>query len=438
MVALVDELNAIIRALETPVTKNSGNSSQPPAKDGLKRGKHRSQREGSGKRSGGQSGHPGQTLKAVAIPDQVVVHSVQVCDRCQADLGAVTVSRLEKRQVFELPAVALSVTEHQSECKVCPGCGACNRAAFPTGVGHPTQYGPRFRAQLVYFHSGQFIPLQRTAEMVAGWYGPPVSEATILNAVWETAHSVAPVNAALRNYLIETSEAVHFDETGARVNGTLHWLHSASTTQATLYTIHPKRGSLGMDAMGILNRRQGWSVHDGWKPYFKYAVRHVLCNAHHLRELTFIAEQYRHRWAVKLRHWLVHMKTAVDTARANDQTALSGEQIAWLTHRFEVILNDAEDEIGPAPPLLSARRPKNTPPANLLNRLRENRTCLLAFMTDFSVPFLNNWPSRVRGATGRYPTVHAAVAESGTTSVAPSLAAFLRKFASSLSRCFCS
>jgi len=310
------------------------------------------------------------------------------------DLGGVGVSGQDKRQVFELPEVVLTVTEHQAERKTCPGCGALNRATFPAEVPQPTQYGPRFRAQLVYFHSGQFIPLQRTAEMVAGLYGQPVSEATILNAVWETARTVAPVTEALKKYLVKTPEAVHFDETGARVNGTLHWLHSAGTTQATLYTIHRKRGSEGMDAMGILNQRQGWSVHDGWKPYFRYAVQHALCNAHHLRELTFIAEQFQHRWAVKLRHWLAHMKTAVDTARTNGHSALSGEQLAWLFHRFDVILNDAQDEIGPPPLMTAARRPKNTPPANLLHRLREGRAQVLAFLTNFSVPFDNNLAER--------------------------------------------
>lgn len=393
VVALVNELNAIIRALESPVDKNSGNSSLPPGRDGLKRGQKRSQRERSGKRSGGQAGHVGQTLNMVAVPDAVVVHAVAVCGRCQTDLGAVGVSGRDKRQVFELPEVVLTVTEHQAEHKVCPKCGVTNHAHFPVEVTQPTQYGPRFRAQLVYFHSGQFIPLQRTAEMVAGLYGQPVSEATILNAVWETARTVAPVMAALQGYLVETPEAVHFDETGARVNGILHWLHSASTPQATLYTIHRQRGSAGMDAMGILKRRQGWSVHDGWKPYFKYAVQHALCNAHHLRELTFIAEQYQHRWAVKLRHWLVHMKTAVDTARADGQPSLSGEQLAWLFHRFDVILNDALDEIGP-PPLTTTRRPKNTPPANLLNRLRDGRSQVLAFLTNFTVPFDNNLAER--------------------------------------------
>ena len=71
------------------------------------------------------------------------------------------------------------------------------------------------------------------------------------------AQRVEPVLEALKEYLVETAEAVHFDESGARVNGQLHWLHSASTAQATPLGIHPKRGSVGMAAQGVLPQRRG-------------------------------------------------------------------------------------------------------------------------------------------------------------------------------------
>ncbi len=258
VVALVDELNAIIRALETPVTKNSGNSSQPPVSDGLKRGKKRSRREPSGKRSGGQAGHLGQTLKAVAEPDEIVIHPVQVCGQCHADLSATGVNGWDKRQVFELPKVALKVTEHQAERKMCPCCGSMNRATFPAAVTQPTQYGARFRAQLVYFHSGQFIPLQRTAEMVAGLYGQPVSEATILKAVGDAARVVTPVTQALKMYLVETSEAVHFDETGARVNGSLYWPHRHWQVRSGRMVIQPELPRPGNRALQVIaDRHEG-------------------------------------------------------------------------------------------------------------------------------------------------------------------------------------
>jgi|SRR5579863_1311175 len=394
MEAQIQVLESRVQALADQLNKNSGNSSQPPSSDGLKKPQPKSQRGRSGKTSGGQAGHAGQTLKAVAEPDKVVVHRVIDCAHCQADLAAVVASSLDKRQVFELPAVALVVTEHQAEHKHCPWCGQENQATFPADVTQPTQYGPRFRAQLVYFHSGQFIPLARTAEIVEGLYQQPVAQATILAAVAEVAHQAAPVNAALKTYLIETSEAVDFDETGTRVNGKLHWLHSAGTTQATVYSLQPKRGSTGIDAAGILNKRHGWSIHDAWQPYFKYAVQHGLCNAHHVRELTFMAEQYHQQWAVDMRHLLCHIKDTVEHAKADGRTSLSLEQSAVFNHRYTVVLNAAEDEIALLPPLPAARHPKNSPPANLLKRLTEHHAQVLAFMDDFRVPFDNNLAER--------------------------------------------
>jgi hypothetical protein len=54
------------------------------------------------------------------------------------------------------------------------------------------------------------------------------------------------------NYLIQTEEAVHFNETGAHVTGKLNWLHSASTDRATLYQTHAKRGTVEIEEIDIL------------------------------------------------------------------------------------------------------------------------------------------------------------------------------------------
>ncbi len=45
-----------------------------------------------------------------------------------------------------------------------------------------------------------------------------------------------------------------------------------------------------MHEMGILPEFSSHAVHDGWKSYQSYACEHVLCNAHHLRELQFILD----------------------------------------------------------------------------------------------------------------------------------------------------
>jgi transposase len=235
---LIRALEARIQALEDQIAKNSQNSSKPPSSDGLTKPAPKSRRETSGKPSGGQLGHIGHRLEPVDKPQYTKVHPVAQCAYCQVDLAGVEASRVEKRQVFDLPAVKLAVTEHQAEVKTCPVCGQLNRGEFPVDVTQPTQYGPRIRAQMVLLNVYHFIPLERTAEIISELYQQDISDGTVFAAAVELAEQVAPFNEQIKDHLVETEDPVHFDETGARVNGTLEWLHSASTEQATYYAVH--------------------------------------------------------------------------------------------------------------------------------------------------------------------------------------------------------
>jgi transposase len=241
LIATIQRLEARIQALEDQLAKDSHNSSKPPSSDGLKK-KPKSQRHKSGKKSGGQEGHSGHRLERVTNPTYVKVHPVTQCNHCQASLEGVQVDRYDKRQVFDLPVVELEVTEHQTEIKTCPVCGEITEAEFPADVTQETQYGPRVRAQMVYFNEYQFIPLERTTEVIEDLYQQPVAEGTVIAADVSVEQQVAPVNEKIKNHLIHTEDPVCFDETGVRLGGKLNWLHSASTEQATPPIMKSTRG----------------------------------------------------------------------------------------------------------------------------------------------------------------------------------------------------
>jgi transposase len=217
---------------------------------------------------------------------------------CLADQVAESV---ERRQVYDMPPPKLIVTEHRAERKTCPICGACNKASFPEGVTQPVQYGPGVKGLAIYFNQYQLIPFERTAELFKDLFGQPFSEGTLFNANQACYEALASVEQESKQRLL-SSPVIHCDETGSRVEGKLHWLHTASTPELTCYGIHPKRGSAAMDEMGILPFYTGIAKHDGLPAYFKYeGFDHSLCNAHHLRELTWVIENENQTWAQQMK-----------------------------------------------------------------------------------------------------------------------------------------
>jgi transposase len=391
----VDQLGQRVKELEGQLATNSRNSSKPPSSDGPKKPKPRSLRPRGERKPGGQKGHPGRTLKMAEHPDHTVVHRVDRCERCRASLADQEPERVEKRQVFDLPPPApIESTEHQAEVKACPTCGHVNKAAFPEGLRAPAQYGPRIKAMAVYLRQYQLLPSERTCELLRDLFSCELSEGTLAN-ITESAHDLLDEPVAQIAQQLKAAPVVSFDETGSSVLGQRWWLHVASTPQLTYYQVHPRRGSQAMDDIGILPDFTGRAVHDSWAPYFRYDCDHSLCNAHHLRELTFVHEQHGQSWAKAMIDCLLAIKQAVDHARSTTDH-LPQEQIRQFEARYQQALDQgyAQNPLPPPPGKPKRGRPKKTKPRNLLERLDRHRAQALAFMYDFNVPFDNNQGER--------------------------------------------
>jgi transposase len=401
VVALIQETFLVfaerIQKLEDQLAKNSSNSGKPPSSDGYEKPAPKSRRKRSGKKSGGQVGHPGHTLEMVAKPDKVEPHPVNCCAHCHTSLKKEKAVRIEKRQVFDLPEVRLEVTEHQAEVKVCPKCRQMTTGNFPPEVSQPTQYGKKIKSQMAYFHEYQLLPLKRTEETFKDLYGQSVGEGTIVSACKELARKVKPANEAIKKHLTYNELVECFDETGMRIKGVLHWLHVACTRLLTYYEVHKKRGRKAMDAIGILPNFTGRAIHDGLKAYFPYSqLQHGLCNAHHSRELDFLEERYPQKWVTELSDLIMEIKAAVDTAKKKSKTKLSPKTLANFSTQYDALLKQGFKK-NPPPKVegpFRRGRPKQGVAKNLLDRLLDHKEAVLAFMYDFNVPFDNNQAER--------------------------------------------
>jgi hypothetical protein len=172
---LIAELRAALAEALRRLALDSSNSSKPPSSDGLKKKPRlaRSLRGRSGKTSGGQEGHKGDTLRQVGKPDIVVPHTACVCEHCRSPLGPNSTISVEKRQVFDLPERPLPVSEHRASEHRCEQCRGVTKAAFPAGGVSPAQYGERLEAAAVYLNVQQLIPEDRTAQALGDLFGAP-------------------------------------------------------------------------------------------------------------------------------------------------------------------------------------------------------------------------------------------------------------------------
>jgi len=276
--ALIEKLMAEIVELRDRLNMNSRNSSKPPSSDGYAKPAPKSRRKRSGKKPGKQPGDPGRHLAQRSDPDMTQDHPPAACENCGNDLSDAEVSGVIRRQVFDLPPVALFCTEHRAERKRCR-CGAETTGTFPPEASAPACYGPALRAYVCYLVTRQHIPVARVAELLRDTYGAPVATGTIVAMVQEGAAMLGEFLAQVKDLLI-ASDVAHADETGLRVEAHLQWVHAVSTTDLTLYHLDTERGTKAMDAMGVIEHLSGVLVHDGWSSYRTYEnLTHGLCNA---------------------------------------------------------------------------------------------------------------------------------------------------------------
>jgi len=259
----IEALRAENAELRRRLGLDSSNSSKPPSSDGLKKSPRilGSLRTRSGKPSGGQKGHRGDTLRQVAEPDRIVEHAATVCRHCCARLGAGSAVGAEKRQVFDLPERMIEVTEHRAAIHCCRRCRGETRAAFPEGVVSPTQYGERIRAAAIYLNVQQLIPEDRAAQALSDLFGAPlICPASVVAWVAKRARELGQVYEAIGQRVAEAGVR-HLDETGYRIAGKLHWLHTTSSQAFTFYRAGERRGDIPADLQG------GVVVHDHFLPY---------------------------------------------------------------------------------------------------------------------------------------------------------------------------
>ncbi|MCX7121599.1 MAG: IS66 family transposase [Gammaproteobacteria bacterium] len=384
MKSTIKILILIIRTLTGKLNKNSSNSSIPPAAD--KKRKRGSNKNKSNKKPGGQDGHDGFRLEKSDNPDKI--ETIEI-DRRTLPKGKYRDVGFDARQVIDFEITTI-ITEYRAQALEDAN-GLQFVAHFPLFVTRDVQYGYRVKSNAVYLSQFQMIPYARIQDYFAEKMNIPISAGSIFNFNKEAYAFLEKFESIVKSQLIQ-SPVLNADETGINVNKKTIWLHCVSNPLWAYFFPHEKRGTIAMNAMGILPNFTGTLVHDHWKPYYTYSCLHALCNSHHIRELEYAAAEDNQVWAASMQTLLLEIN---DSIKNTETGALTKNLCTRYGKKYDKIIADGEIKCPlPEIPTINGKkkrgRIKKSKSRNLLERLRDYKEDTLRFMYDPLVPFTNN------------------------------------------------
>lgn len=390
----IEELLAIIAELSGG-RKDSHNSSKPPSSDGYsKKPTPRSLRKASGKKRGGQPGHKGSSMKISQKPDQIVQHYPASCEGCPHK-GNCETRVCEGRYEIDL-IVKRNVTLHQQmECHCVMRSNQAIKGTFPKGITATKQYGKNVTAFVTALHTVGMVSIDRVRQFMEGVVGIQMSTGTIKTKLCDLRKSVKPSVKWIKGQ-VKQLPLLHCDETGLRVEGSLHWLHCCCDQNWTYLFVHKNRGKKAMEEMGVLPNYTGILETDCWCAYFQYTdAGHALCNAHLARELVYAAENLGQSWAEELKLLLFEIHQQREMRKCAGETAFTPTELAEYYARYDAIVDTGltQNPVPERPPGKRGRIAKGKIRA-LLERLVKHRDDFLHFVRNWAVPFTNNEAER--------------------------------------------
>lgn len=353
--------------------KNSNNSSVPPSKenmgDEIKR-RTASLREKSGKKSGGQPGHKGNTRMKIELPDAVEDHQPNYCRECGRAL-----SDMEGSVDFEEECVGFKIvpltTRHRFLSKTCT-CGCRNRLDVPKKK-NPVYLSDEVKALVVYLNVVMCMPYNRIKSLLCDVMHMDISEGSIRNFI-DTAGKKADVICDRISEALLQSPVGGADESGFYVNGKLKWAWILQNPKLTLTWIAKGRGAeemtgkFGNDAFENMVLTS-----DRHSAYFTVKVKgHQICIAHLLRNLNYLNELDKTQtWSARLQELL---RKAVHWRNANPNKQVSAK--TWI-ESLDKLLNENIDKF-------------KKPFRQLRNSLRKLKDHVFRFIENPEVPSHNN------------------------------------------------
>ena len=292
LIGVNERLEARVAELERRLNRSSRNSSLPPSRDPPSAPK-RPGWKGSGRMRGGQPGHEGRNRRLLPPEqvDEIVDHWPERCRSCAhvfAEPELVDAVEPWRRQVAELPPIAVRVTERRLHGVSCPECATATRAEPPRELPR-SAFGPRLQAAVVTLAVRNRVSRRDTTELARELFGVELSTGSVDAIIQRAGDALAGPYTELEQR-IKTAAAVNIDETGWKTCGGNRTLWGALTSRTAVFRI--AAGRHAFEARTLLGERfAGIVCSDRWRGYdYLDPTQRQLCWAHLLRDFTAHSE----------------------------------------------------------------------------------------------------------------------------------------------------
>ncbi len=291
LVAANERLEVRVAELERRLNRSSRNSSLPPSQDPPS-APPRPGGKGSGRKRGGQPGHEGRYRRLLPLErvDEIVERWPDRCGSCAhefAEADRVDEAEPARRQIAELPPIAVRVTEQRLHRVCCPACAAVTTAEAP--AGSRWAFGPRLQAAVVTLAVRNRVSRRDTTELARELFGVELATGTVDAILQRAGEALAAPHTRLEQE-IKRSRVVNIDETGWKTGGERRMLWGALTRQTAVFRIAAGRHAAEAQTM-LGERYDGIVCSDRYRGYdYLDPTRRQICWAHLLRDFTAHSE----------------------------------------------------------------------------------------------------------------------------------------------------
>jgi len=385
----IEQLKTRIKELEDLLSKgnkNSKNSSIPPSKNNFGE-RYRNEKKKEEKKVSEEKKKPKRNnLEISENPTEKVYHSPEVCEHCGKSLLEEPESKINEkyRQELELKILKIIKNHHIVE-KSCPYCNHKTEGKYPEEIKSTVQYGTTVKTLSSYLSNRQMIPLNRVEKTFKELFELNVSQGTIIRFNDELARKSELEIKRIKDK-IQKSSKIFADESGIYVKNKRMWVYVHSTELLSYFACQENRSFEALEKIGILKDYKGSLITDFYAIYRKYKeIRNFFCNAHLLRELTFVSDIEKRSWSKKMIEILLKLKKIKE-----EKPLYYKIERYYLNKRYDsIIKNGLKEELS-----FKNSDEKKSQSQKLLERLTKYKDGYLGFAYYDNIPFTNNQAER--------------------------------------------